>query len=80
MLKSASSANPKDGKNELLAVRMALINSIVNPWLYIMLRRENFIALYRFCRGKKYKSKSASKSGGLSSSNDKVERTVMSSI
>lgn len=41
MLINASSSDPKNGPEELLAVRMTISNAIVDPWIYIILRREN---------------------------------------
>ncbi|XP_052718062.1 prostaglandin E2 receptor EP4 subtype-like [Crassostrea angulata] len=41
MLINASSSDPKNGPEELLAVRMTISNAIVDPWIYIILRKEN---------------------------------------
>lgn len=43
MLINASSSDPKNGPEELLAVRMTISNAIVDPWIYIILRKENLL-------------------------------------
>ncbi|XP_065936068.1 prostaglandin E2 receptor EP4 subtype [Magallana gigas] len=45
MLINASSSDPKNGPEELLAVRMTISNAIVDPWIYIILRKENLIKI-----------------------------------
>ena len=79
MLKSASSDNPKDGRSELFAVRMALINSIVDPWIYILLRRENFILVSKLL-GRVRKGVSVPASKSMESSDIKIDKTVSSSL
>lgn len=36
-----------NGRLELLAVRLAVTNSIVDPWIYILFRKENIILITR---------------------------------
>jgi hypothetical protein len=50
MLMNASSSDPKNGPEELLAVRMTISNAIVDPWIYIILRKENLNKAVRLIR------------------------------
>ncbi|XP_061180247.1 prostaglandin E2 receptor EP4 subtype-like [Saccostrea echinata] len=50
MLMNASARNPKNGPEELLAVRLTINNSIVDPWIYIILRRENLVKIASLVR------------------------------
>ena len=43
MLKSAAFGYTLDGPSVLYAIRMALINGIIDPWLYIFVRRETLL-------------------------------------
>ncbi|XP_052712498.1 prostaglandin E2 receptor EP4 subtype-like [Crassostrea angulata] len=45
MLINASASDPKNGPDELLAVRMTISNAIVDPWIYIILRKENLVKM-----------------------------------
>ena len=45
MLINASASNPENGPGELLAVRMTISNAIVDPWIYIILRKENLVKI-----------------------------------
>ncbi|XP_062600091.1 prostaglandin E2 receptor EP4 subtype-like [Saccostrea cucullata] len=45
MLINASTGNSKNGPDELLAVRMTVSNAIVDPWVYIILRKENLVKI-----------------------------------
>ncbi|XP_061198229.1 prostaglandin E2 receptor EP4 subtype-like [Saccostrea echinata] len=45
MLINASASNPKNGPEELLAVRMTITNAIIDPWIYIILRKENLVKM-----------------------------------
>ncbi|XP_062579518.1 prostaglandin E2 receptor EP4 subtype-like [Saccostrea cucullata] len=47
MLINASSSNPRNGPEELLAVRMTITNAIIDPWIYIILRKENLVKMSR---------------------------------
>ncbi|XP_062578507.1 prostaglandin E2 receptor EP4 subtype-like [Saccostrea cucullata] len=40
-----------NGARELLVLRFAVNNSIIDPWIYILLRKETLRALQRHCRG-----------------------------
>ncbi|XP_061182474.1 prostaglandin E2 receptor EP4 subtype-like [Saccostrea echinata] len=40
-----------NGSRELTVVRFGVTNSIIDPWIYILLRKENFKALQRRFRG-----------------------------
>lgn len=40
-----------NGARELLVLRFAVTNSIIDPWIYILLRKETFIAMKRHSRG-----------------------------
>ncbi|XP_048735763.1 prostaglandin E2 receptor EP4 subtype-like [Ostrea edulis] len=56
MLINAISNDPKNGPEELLAVRMTVSNAIVDPWIYIILRKENLskiLGLIRRIRNRK---------------------------
>lgn len=44
-----------DGPLELLVLRFAVTNSIVDPWIYILLRKETLDGLKRCKRGVKQK-------------------------
>ncbi|XP_062589932.1 prostaglandin E2 receptor EP4 subtype-like [Saccostrea cucullata] len=58
MLTNASARTPKNGPEELLVVRLTISNSIVDPWIYIILRRENLVkiaALIRRLNSRKHK-------------------------
>lgn len=33
---------------EILGLRLAYVNSVLNPWLYILLRKETVVFLQRF--------------------------------
>ncbi|XP_062566606.1 prostaglandin E2 receptor EP4 subtype-like, partial [Saccostrea cucullata] len=48
MLINASTGNPKNGPDERLAVRMTVSNAIVDPWVYIILRKENLVKISRW--------------------------------
>jgi hypothetical protein len=50
MLLNASSSDPKNGPEELLAVRMTISNAIIDPWIYIILRKENLDQIVRLIR------------------------------
>ena len=54
MLVNINSQHPSDGKMELLVARLAVNNSIIDPWIYIVLRKENFEfveKMYKKCTG-----------------------------
>lgn len=36
------------GKTELTFLRMAVTNSVIDPWLYILFRKENLVMLVNF--------------------------------
>ncbi|XP_061166342.1 prostaglandin E2 receptor EP4 subtype-like [Saccostrea echinata] len=40
-----------DGKLELLVLRFAVTNSIIDPWIYILLRKETLLGLRKLQRG-----------------------------
>lgn len=40
-----------NGARELLVLRFAVNNAMIDPWLYILLRKETFIAINRHYRG-----------------------------
>lgn len=40
-----------NGARELLVLRFAVNNAMIDPWLYILLRKETFIAIKRHYRG-----------------------------
>jgi hypothetical protein len=50
MLINASASNPKNGPEELQAVRMTITNAIVDPWIYIILRKQNLVKISRLIR------------------------------
>ena len=50
MIININADNPSDGKLELLVGRLAVTNSVVDPWIYIVLRKENFEAVEKFYR------------------------------
>lgn len=39
---------------DLLALRMASFNQVLDPWLYILLRKEMLVRIYEFYRKKRY--------------------------
>jgi len=51
---------------ELWVLRMAVLNSVVDPWVYIVLRRESLIrinGLYQICCSKIQKSNKETEEG-----------------
>ncbi|KAK3088378.1 hypothetical protein FSP39_018442 [Pinctada imbricata] len=50
MIKNINIPDPKDGKTELLVIRLAISNSNIDPWIYIVLRRENLEFFERCCK------------------------------
>ncbi|XP_062576038.1 prostaglandin E2 receptor EP4 subtype-like [Saccostrea cucullata] len=46
-----ASAKGGDGKLELLVLRFAVTNSIIDPWIYILLRKETLLGLRKLKRG-----------------------------
>ncbi|XP_061180248.1 prostaglandin E2 receptor EP4 subtype-like [Saccostrea echinata] len=50
MLMNASAKFPKNGPEELMAVRLTISNSIVDPWIYIILRKENLVKVVHLIR------------------------------
>lgn len=55
---------------DLLAVRLSITNSIVDPWIYILLRREHLIAITR-----KFENMFGKISFAASSSHDVIPST-----
>lgn len=53
VLINTSGARP-NYKTDLLALRMASWNQILDPWLYILLRKEILTRIYIFYRKKRY--------------------------
>uniref|UniRef100_A0A8W8N854 Uncharacterized protein n=1 Tax=Magallana gigas TaxID=29159 RepID=A0A8W8N854_MAGGI len=53
VLINTSGARP-NYKTDLLALRMASWNQILDPWLYILLRKEMLTRIYIFYRKKRY--------------------------
>ncbi|KAK3088915.1 hypothetical protein FSP39_025391 [Pinctada imbricata] len=41
IIKIINHPNPKTGKEGLLVIRLAISNSNIDPWIYIVLRKEN---------------------------------------
>ncbi|XP_048758804.1 prostaglandin E2 receptor EP4 subtype-like [Ostrea edulis] len=49
-----TSGNPPNFKADILAFRLAGVNQILDPWLYIILRKEILVRVYKFYRKKRY--------------------------
>ncbi|XP_048758823.1 prostaglandin E2 receptor EP4 subtype-like [Ostrea edulis] len=66
-----------NGSRELLVVRFGITNSIIDPWIYILLRKENFIALQKRFKGLREKINFATDSGGqnVTPSSDSREKS-----
>ncbi|KAK3104767.1 hypothetical protein FSP39_009705 [Pinctada imbricata] len=47
MIQNINSDEPGNGKKEFLVGRLAITNQMVDPWIYIVLRKENFEFLER---------------------------------
>ncbi|XP_061182472.1 prostaglandin E2 receptor EP4 subtype-like [Saccostrea echinata] len=54
ILLNTSGATPTDRQADILAFRLAALNQILDPWLYILLRKEVLARVYRFYRKKRY--------------------------
>ncbi|KAK3082679.1 hypothetical protein FSP39_002372 [Pinctada imbricata] len=67
MIRNINVPNPGDGKTELLVVRLAISNANIDPWIYIVLRRENLEFLERFTKRCRNTNNNTERSSNLES-------------
>ncbi|XP_061166384.1 prostaglandin E2 receptor EP4 subtype-like [Saccostrea echinata] len=54
-LHAANLRHDENNEIELWLLRLAVLNAIIDPWLYIVLRKESLrkiVEIYRHCRGR----------------------------
>lgn len=77
ILQHANFALPETaGKTELLLTRLSITNSVVDPWIYILLRREIYSSLLA-CVRRVYHTRRASHTTRDQSSGDKLENITL---
>ncbi|XP_048764529.2 prostaglandin E2 receptor EP4 subtype-like [Ostrea edulis] len=77
ILQHANFALPETaGKTELLLTRLSITNSVVDPWIYILLRREIYSSLMA-CVRRVYHRRRASHTTRAQSSGDKSENMTI---